>query len=93
MAATKKITSSIISGDREIDLLDTDTEVCRDEACSIIEIHAAHPIETNRGAPPKGCPRCLEPIPRGQGAKCNTCGWDRRGRTFARKNVKGEQNA
>jgi hypothetical protein len=77
VAATKKIAPviTVFNG----------VEVCRDESCYIIEVHAAHSIATSRGAPPKHCPLCNEPIPRGQGAHCKPCGWDRRGHTYVQR--------
>ena len=64
-----------------IELVDADveeiTEMCRDDRCEIDGIHAAHPI-SGRGRTPKSCPMCMTAIPRGQGAKCLACGWDRK---------------
>lgn len=109
MAATKKITCPIKPIEAGIkaamaattppiveinDAINDTVEICRNESCTIVEIHEAHRITSTRGAPPKDCPSCLAPIPRGQGAKCTKCGWDRRGQTFVRRRRKnGEQDA
>jgi hypothetical protein len=53
------------------------SKYCRDERCSRIELHLAHPVTSPRGRAPNVCPRCNSSIPRGQGPKCYRCGWDR----------------
>lgn len=60
-------------GDADIGAFD----MCRDDRCEIDGIHPAHSI-TGRGRAPKSCPLCMTPIPRGQGARCLACGWDRK---------------
>jgi hypothetical protein len=75
----------------EIDEIEDGTEICRDESCPIIEIHAAHRVVPSmRGRAPKSCPHCFRPIPRGQGPRCLVCGWDRRNSVFTKK---GQSNA
>jgi len=74
-----------------IDELNDEVEICRDEACPIVEIHAAHRVVPSmRGRAPKSCPVCFRPIPTGQGPRCMSCGWDRRNSVYAKK---GKPNA
>jgi hypothetical protein len=74
-----------------IDEVEEGVEICRDEACPIIEIHAAHPIiPSMRGRAPKTCPQCFASIPVGQGARCLACGWDRRNSFIRTPTKKGK---
>lgn len=84
MGATKKISPAIEPIPVAIDDVDA-IEICRNESCPIVEIHEAHVLPSGRGAPPKHCPVCVAVIPRGQGARCEACGWKRSGRPFARR--------
>lgn len=56
-----------------MDLIDVGG-ACRDEQCTRVDVHPAHPPIPLRGRTPKACPRCLEALDDG---RCKACGWIR----------------
>jgi hypothetical protein len=66
-----------VIGPRIDDADEPEVEVCRDERCSIEEIHPPHPFVETRGDAPRYCPHCKRTIPPKQGARCFECGWSR----------------